>query len=60
MSEPVNANMNSDVHFRAPDDFMSRVHAAARPTGINAACFMRKAILDAIRRQEAEHRSEAA
>ena len=40
----------ADVHFRAPGDFMPRVHMAARTRGMTASNFMRAAICDALRR----------
>ena len=40
----VKAGYDGQVHFRAPSDFMARVHLAARTQGMTAASFMRWAI----------------
>lgn len=54
MQDTSHHGYNSGLHLRVPDDFMPRVHAAARGNGMQAASFMRKAILDAVRKLEAE------
>jgi len=47
------AAYNAAVHFRAPSDFMGRVHLAARSRGLTAASYMRAAIIAALSRDGA-------
>jgi predicted transcriptional regulator len=46
-----NLGLEADVHFRAPSDFISKVHEVARAKGMTASNFMRAAIIEAVNRE---------
>jgi hypothetical protein len=45
-------SLSADVHFRAPTDFLDRVHKVARINGMTASNFMRFAIMQTMDRME--------
>ena len=52
--DPDFRGFNANATLRVPADFLPRVHVVARARGMTAASFMRAAIVEAVKRAEAE------